>query len=137
MNPALGAYSATEAPAREMTAPALARELPIEFFRRIAEFLKPGDADAAREMVERLEAGKSFEEVTGLPTDWRTRERDRLFRLLASLGFSAGSIAIGLQEGKRGEFPALAEQIVRLANGHRLGERRIFDIIKSSGDFNR
>ena len=113
-------FRSTEAPAREMNAPALERELPIEFFRRIAEFLKPGDANAIREMVERLEAENPSRRRPACQRIGAHASAIGCFDYSLRSDFPQGASQSGCEEGKRGEFPALAERIVRLANGHRL-----------------
>lgn len=127
--PALGAYSAsaTEAATPGTNAPTGERERPIEFLLRISNLLEPRDGNAIREIVDRLEAGTSFEQAIGLASDWRSRERNRMLRALASRGFSAGRIAKGLREGERGEFPAFAERIIRLDNGRTRCARQILN----------
>ena len=69
--PALGAYSAsaTEAATPGTNAPTGERERPIEFLLRISNLLEPRDGNAIREIVDRLEAGTSFEQAIGLASD--------------------------------------------------------------------
>ena len=107
----------------------------LSFFSRISNLLEPRDGNAIREIVDQLEAGTSFEQAIGLASDWRSRERNRMLRALASRGFSAGRIAKGLREGERGEFPAFAERIIRLDNGRTRCARQILNSFEISGNF--
>jgi hypothetical protein len=96
----------------------------------IVELLPDAEAFAWRAIVERFEAGQSFEEAAGLPSDWRVRERNRQLRRLASFGLSGADGERELRRNARSRFPALIGTIIRLSNGQILCARSIRRIVR-------
>jgi hypothetical protein len=106
---------------------------PLRALRMLDSFadLLPPDAGAEfREMIERFQAAKSFEEAISLPGDWRTRERNRLLRELRSHGLSSAAIKAQLQKGEKSKFRVLILPIIRLFRGHMPCERTIRRIVE-------
>jgi hypothetical protein len=121
---------ATTIAASGETAPASAAGNAVDFLHRIVELLPDAEAFAWRAIVERFEAGQSFEEAAGLPSDWRVRERNRQLRRLASFGLSGADGERELRRNARSRFPALIGTIIRLSNGQILCARSIRRIVR-------
>ena len=83
--------------------------------------------------IERAQAGATFHDCFGLPSDWREREARRLLARLAVEGeLSPAQVAVELIKGDKSLFKAEVAQVLRL-KGHAIGRQQIWRELKAAG----